>query len=410
MKPQQIIDTLEEVATLMELLGENTFKVSAYRKGARQLETLSENLESLIDKGQLNKVPGIGKALEENITTLFQTGSLPLHAELLDQVPQGLIEMLKIPGLGAKKISKLYRALDIDSLARLKAACLNEEISLLAGFGKKSEEKILTGIEHLELYSKRKLWWDAHSTALAIVESLENLPETESIEIAGSLRRAKETIGDIDLLVSSSKPKPIMDWFITQSFVASISAQGNTKSSIRTKDGLQIDLRVVPSEQFPFALQYFTGSKEHNIKMRSLAKKKNWTLNEYSLEGFPSVIQSESDIYKALDLEYIPPELREDRGEIEAAEDKKLPKLLEAGDIRGSFHNHTTASDGRSTLEEMAGAADLLNWEYIGISDHSKSSVQANGLNEDRLIKQIYFLVLNVISIKIALLITRMKY
>lgn len=389
MHNQEIIQTLEEIATLMELLGENPFKLNAYRKGARQLENLSEDLGTLIEEGKLHTIQGIGQALEENITMLYRTGSLPLYSDLQEQVPKGLIAMLKIPGLGAKKISKAYRELNIDSIAKLKQACQEGNLSKLSGFGKKTEEKILDGIEHLEEYSKRRLWWEGYAMASALVDELQKLPEVENAEFAGSLRRCKETIGDIDLLASSTSPAPIMEWFTSLPLVATVTAQGSTKSSIRTLDGLQIDLRVVPAEQYPFALLYFTGSKEHNIKMRSLAKKMDWSLNEYALEGCNQTIRNESDIYQLFNIDYIPPELREDTGEVEAAKNKSLPKLLEANDIKGAFHNHTTASDGRSTLDEMAKAAEDLDWEYLGIADHSKSSVQANGLSEERLHAQI---------------------
>lgn len=389
MNMQEIIQILEEIATLMELLGENPFKLNAYRKGARQLEALNEDLETVINEGRLHEVPGIGKALEEKITTLYKTGSLPLLTELRDQVPHGLIEMLRIPGLGAKKISKIYRDLSIDSLSELKQACQQGRLAELTGFGTKTEEKILHGIAHLEEYGKRRLWWDAQKVAAALMNDLKRLPGVDKVEVAGSLRRGKETIGDIDLLIASSHPEPIMKWFIDQPIVESVTASGSTKSSIRTNDGLQIDLRIVPKEQFPFALLYFTGSKEHNIRLRSLAKKHHWTLNEYGLEGCDQPINSESDIYHLFNIDYIPPHLREDAGEIEAAQAQSLPILLEEKDIKGVFHNHTTASDGKSTLKEMAKAAEDFGWEFLGISDHSKSSVQANGLSEERLLKQI---------------------
>ena len=389
MNTNEIAHLLEEIATLMELLGENAFKINAFRRGARQLEDLSEDLGSLIEEDRLDSVPGIGKALKEIIEALYHTGTVDVLEDLRKQVPEGLTEMLKIPGLGAKKISAIYNKLNITKINELKKACKAEKLSKLPGFGKKTEDKILDGIAHLEEYSKRKLWWDANETANTFLDSLRELEGVERAEVAGSVRRGKETIGDIDLLVASSDPVPIMKWFVSQSFTASVTSHGETKSSIRIKDGLQVDLRIVPNKQFPFAWHYFTGSKEHNIKMRSLAKTNGWTLNEYDLEGCKKEISSEEELFKAFGLAYIPAELREDHGEIEAAKTGTLPNLVNESDIRGVFHNHTRASDGQASLEEMAEKADEYGWEYLGLADHSKSSVQANGLSEERLFNQI---------------------
>jgi DNA polymerase (family 10) len=273
------------------------------------------------------------------------------------------------------------------------------KLSKLRGFGAKTEKNILESLEHQEIYQQRHLWWKAMEIAEPILRALRKLKEVEKAEVAGSLRRKMETVGDLDFLVASSHPKPVMNWFTSQPFVARILGKGETKSSVKLQGGMQADLRIVPRDQFEFALAYFTGSKEHNIKMRERSIKRGWTLSEYGLEakkikakgpfaGIKKAV-SETDIFKALGLPYIPPELREDRGEIEAAEKGKIPKLVEEKDIRGTFHNHTTASDGKNTLKEMIAAAQKLGWEYIGIADHSKSSFQANGQNEEQLLKQV---------------------
>lgn len=397
MENHEIILVLKEIATLLELKGDNPFKIQAYRSAARQLETGSDDLGKMIEEETLTNLQGIGKELAEKITTLYTTGQHPLHKKLKQETPPGLLDMLQIPGLGAKKIKTLHKKVGLTTIKQLKKACEKGSIRKLAGFGAKTEENILTGIQHLEEYSKRHLWWDAMEIAEPIFEGLSRIKGVNEIQLCGSIRRRLETIGDLDFLVACSNPDPVMDWFTTQSWVESITAKGNTKSSIRLQEGMQADLRVVPQEEFPFALLYFTGSKEHNIKMRQRARNRGLSLNEY---GFSTIDEkakvplskkklTEEDIYKSLDLLYIPPELREDTGEIEAAENGKLPLLISEDDIKGVFHNHTTESDGRNTLEEMAAEADKLCWEYLGIADHSKSSVQANGLDEKRLYNQL---------------------
>ena len=400
MNKQDIAAILEEIAVLMEFQGENPFKIRAYQNAARSLEDLNEEeITELVESKKLSSVKGIGKGLEEKIIALYTDGKLPFYEKLKKSVPKGLQEMLAIPGLGAKKIKTLYDELKIKTIPQLKKACEEGRISELEGFGNKTEENILRGLENLKEYSKRTLWWEAREIVEPILEDLKKLKGAEKVEIAGSLRRKLETVGDIDILVASSKPEPIMKWFTSQDWAASITAKGKTKSSVRLAEGMQIDLRVIPEEQFGFARLYFTGSKEHNIRLRKIANEKGYSLNEYELSPsdgknkspFPKNKKniSEADIYKALGLAYIPPELREDRGEIEAALKDKLPELVEFDDIKGVFHNHTTASDGHNTLEEMARAAKDMGWDYIGIADHSQSSYQANGLDEERLIEQI---------------------
>lgn len=404
MEKADIVDILEEIAELLELKGENAFKVRAYSAGARALETLEEDLGTVIVEERLGDIKGIGKALVEKITSLHETGRLDYYDKLKASVPETMIEMLEIPGLGPKKIKKVYDELAVDSIDKLAAACQADQVAGLAGFGKKTQEKILAGIANREAYAARHHWAEAYAAAEPILAGLRRLKQVERAEHAGSLRRKMETVGDLDFLVASTEPAPIMDWFTAQPGIVEVTAHGETKSSIRLEGGLQADLRVVPPAQFFYALHHFTGSKNHNIRMRARALERGLSLSEWGLfpeetraskddapkpsERDPDPIDGEADIFAQLELAYIPPELREDRGEIEAAEKDELPKLLEPGDIRGVFHNHTTASDGRATLEEMVWGAQDLGFEYLGIADHSKSSFQASGLNEERLLAQ----------------------
>ena len=399
MNKKEIAGIFEEIAVLLELKAANPFRVRAYRNAARALLNMDEDLISMVEEKRLIELEGIGEDLAEKITTLALKGRLPFYEKLKRSIPSGVLELTKVQGLGAKKIKRIYEKLKIQSIEELKEACEAGKLSKLKGFGPKTEKNILDALAHRESYGHRRLWWDAMAAALPILEKLKNLKTVKKAEIAGSLRRKLETIGDIDFLVGASDPKPIMDWFTSQSFVDRILAKGDTKSSVRLKGGLQADLRIVPEKQFAFALCYFTGSKEHNIKLREMSKKRGWTLSEWGLaseKGKKSAIFkedkkpiAEADIYKALKLACIPPELREDKGEFQAAAQDKLPELVEEPDIRGTFHNHTTASDGRNNLKEMVLAAEKLGWEYIGIADHSKASFQANGLSEEALNAQV---------------------
>jgi DNA polymerase (family 10) len=399
MDKKDIVEVLERIGTMMEIKGENPFKVRAYFSGARTLQTMEEDLETVIGEGRLGDVPGIGKALTEKIETLFATGELEFYDKLLASVPPGLLDLLDIPGLGGKKIKALHEQLEIDSIESLTEACNEGKVAGLKGFGEKTQEKILSGIKNREAYSARHLWWQARKVADRILPGLEELPQVERVEAAGSLRRGMETVGDLDFLVASSDPAPIMDWFTSMEGIAEVTAQGDTKSSVRFEDGMQADLRVVPGEQFFFALHHFTGSKDHNVRMRQKALSLGLSLSEWGLrpeeekdssrKAGPVEAHSEEDIFKALGLQYVPPALREGMGEVEAAERNELPELLKYSDLKGCFHNHTTASDGRNTLDEMTAEADSRGWEYLGIADHSKSSFQANGLDEERLAKQI---------------------
>jgi DNA polymerase (family 10) len=407
MNKADIVAILEDIAVLLELKGENPFKIRAYSTGARALETMEEDLGEWIESGQLAGMRGIGSALVEKIETLHATGELPYYTELRASVAPGLIEMLDIPGLGGKKVKKLHDALGVDTIDGLKAACEAGAVEALKGFGKKSAEKILSGIANRAAYAQRHHWWTAAGVAAPILAGLRELPQVERAEVAGSLRRLKETVGDLDFIVASAEPQPIMDWFVTQAGVQEVTAHGQTKSSVRFEDGLQADLRVVPAAQFAFALHHFTGSKEHNVAMRQRALARGYSLSEWGFKrecgsesegesegegerGLVDVgIESESGLFEFLGLAEISPELREGLGEIEAAEARALPNLVSSADIRGVFHNHTTASDGRGTIEEMAAAAEALGWEYLGLADHSKASYQANGLDEARVLQQV---------------------
>jgi len=396
MDKSAIVDALEEIATLLELAGENPFKVRAYQNGARALDALDEDLETLVDEGRLAEEKGIGKALAEKIAILYREGRLPYLEELRSSVEPGLVELLEIPNLGPKKIKALREALGVDSIAALRSACESGQVAELKGFGKRTQEKLLQGIANREAYGKRHLWWKAREIADPILEGLRGLKEVEKASHAGSFRRLRETVGDLDFIVASGNPRPIMDWFVSQPRVAEVNAKGETKSSVRFEGGLQADLRIVPSGQYAFALHHFTGSKDHNVAMRQRALARGLSLSEWGLkpedaESFDKGKRAatEKRLFQLLDLTYIPPELREGAGEIEAAEEGELPTLVETSQLRGVFHNHTTDSDGRASLEDMARAAADRGWEYWGVADHSKASFQANGLDENRLAAQL---------------------
>lgn len=399
MDKKDIIDLLERIGTMMEIKGENPFKIRAYFAGARTLQTMEDDLGEVIAEGRLGDIPGIGKALTEKIETLHTTGKLEFYDKLVTSVPSGLMDLLEIPGLGGKKIKALHEHLGVDSIESLTKVCDNGEVAKLKGFGEKTQEKILSGIKNREAYAARHLWWDARRVVDQILPGLRALPEVKRAEAAGSFRRGMETVGDLDFIVASSNPAPIMDWFTSMDGIVEITAHGDTKSSIRLEGGMQADLRVVPAEQFYFALHHFTGSKDHNVRMRQKALSMGLSLSEWGLRpeeekdasrkvGEIKAV-SEEDVFKALGLAFVPPALREGMGEVEAAEKHELPDLLQYEDLKGCFHNHTTASDGRNTLEEIAEESDQRGWEYLGIADHSKASFQANGLDENRLLKQI---------------------
>ena len=399
MDKAQIIGILKDIAVFLELKGENSFKIRAYQSGARALERLEENFDTIVQEGKIASLQGIGQALALKIETLYHEGHLPFYDNLKASIAPGLIEFLEIPGLGGKKVKHIHDALGINTIEALKVACESGAIEALDGFGAKSAEKILSGIANREAYGKRHLWWSVQGFVQDIVKGLEAQPLVKRASVAGSFRRRLETVGDLDFIVASDTPGPIMDWFTQIEGVKEITAKGETKSSVRFENGIQADLRIVSDQVFVFALHHFTGSKDHNVMMRQRALSMGYRLSEWGIfdkdseENIPidavKDIETEADLFKFFGLEMIEPELREGLGEISVAENDALPKLIEKQEIRGVFHNHTTLSDGMNTLDEMVQQAELLGWSYLGFADHSKSSVQANGLNEERVLRMI---------------------
>lgn len=397
MSRDDIIAALENIARFLELKGENPFKVRAYTNAARALETLSEPLETLVAEDRLGEVEGLGKATSEKISAFVRDGKLDYYDRLAAEFPPGILELFEVQGLGAKKIKALWDALQIHSSATLEEGCRSGRVAELPGFGVKTAANILQALEHKKTHAGQFRIGDVTALAEDLLDDLRSHPQVTLAQIAGSYRRKKEVVRDLDFIVSSRQPAEVSDFFTTHPLVGTILAKGATKSSVILKSGIQCDLRVVTGEEYPFALAYFTGSKEHNVRIRSRALTRGWSLNEYRFsqaegrerkEPLPE-IHEEDDIYRALDLEPVVPELREDRGEIEAAEAHILPQLVEWRNLRGTFHNHTTESDGRATLEEMVEAARELGLEYLGIADHSKSSFQARGLDAARLAEQV---------------------
>ncbi|MBK9139930.1 MAG: DNA polymerase/3'-5' exonuclease PolX [Verrucomicrobia bacterium] len=398
MDKEQVAEILSEIGVLLELKGENPFKTRAYQNAARALEGLSEPLEKVVAEGRLGGIKGVGEALREKITTLVTTGRLPYYEELRASIPPGLVEMLNLPGVGPKKVKALWERLGITSVEQLELACREGKVATLDGFGEKTQTKILEGIQFRRQYAARHLLSDALSVAEPILENLRGHPDVIRCSTAGSVRRFKEVIGDVDFLVSSRAPATVIDYFTGQEGVLSVSAKGDTKASVILAGGIQADLRVVSDAEYPFALAYFTGSKEHNIVMRQRAIQRGLRLNEYGLfrsseeTRDPTLrvpCHTEEEIFAALGLAYIPPELREDKGEIAAAEEGPLPRLVEWTDLKGSLHNHSNWSDGRHSLEEIAGHMRDLGLSYWAITDHSRASFQANGLTAERVREQI---------------------
>ena len=393
---ESIATILEDIATLLELKGENPFKIRAYRNGAEAIRTFDGDPVEAARSNELGSVKGIGKALEEKLHDLATTGTMDFFEKLKGEFPDTIFELFEIQGLGPKKIKALYRELDVASIDHLRKVCEDGSVSALAGFGKKTVENILEAIQFRESNADRFHRHTATHAAEMISEFLRTLPDSGLVEVAGSLRRGKETVGDLDFLVTTNQPEKVCEQFAGAQFVSRVIAHGKTKVSINLENGLQCDLRAISGDELPFALSYFTGSKEHNVEVRSRMRKRGLSLNEYGLTPIDAdnptevpQIESESDLYRFLGMDFIPPELRENRGEFDAAEAGSLPRLVELTDLRGTFHNHTNASDGAHTLADMAEAAIDLGLQYLGIADHSKASFQANGLDEGRLRKQI---------------------
>ena len=384
-----ILSTLEEIALLLELAGANPFKSRAFANGARTLQKYEGDLAEGLESGELAKLKGVGKGLLTEIRALIETGKSPAHEELRAEVPSGMMEVLKVPGLGPKRVRVLWDELGITSLAELEYACNENRLVALDGFGAKTQEKILKGVDYVQKFSGRYLLSDAWRRSSKLLEVLGAVDGVSKIELAGSIRRRKETVKDIDVLVASTDPAAVHAALVSWDGVEEVIGSGDTKTSVRMDTGMQVDLRTVTSDQFPFALHYFTGSKEHNTRMRQRAKDRGMKLNEYGLfaDGSGESVEcpDEVAVFAALDMPYVEPELREDRGEFETSE---LPRLVELGDLRGALHNHSTWSDGAHSIREMAEAARAMGLEYFGISDHSQTAVYANGLTPDDIARQ----------------------
>jgi len=403
MTKEQIAGVLERIAILLELKAENPFKIRAYTNAARAIETFGGNVSNFQDEEAVGKIPGIGKSIALKIKELAATGSLKYLEELSSEFPTGIMELFSLPGLGAKKIKALYDQLGISSIEHLQKACEDGRVAELPGFGQTTQQKLCESIAKRAAHVGSFQFGQVAAEAETMRSDLAAQNSVLQVDIAGSYRRRKEILHDLDLLVATKEPEAIMKFFVSHRLVESVIAQGPTKSSLRLRSGVQCDLRVVSTAEYPFALAYFTGNKEHNIELRSRALQRGWTLNEYRLAPVPvdskakkkrpirkiPKVRDEAGLYRAVDLDFIPPELRENWGEFEAAEKHSLPKLIEKENLRGTFHCHTTASDGHNSVEEMAAAAQELGLEYLGIADHSRSSIQAHGIDETKLRSQI---------------------
>lgn len=386
-----VVRALDNVAAMLELTGDNPFRIRAFQNAARAIDDLSEDLHEMIESGALLEVRGIGKSIFSDVKSMLETGTFDEYERLQKKIPPGMLEMLRISGMGPKKVKAVYDKLKLKSIDELEQAGRNGWLAELPGFGEKTQTNILKNIARFRKYQQRFLLSTAMAEAEAILAAVRRVPGVKQSLIGGSIRRHKETIGDVDILATAADAEPVMGAFTTLPNVATIVGKGPTKSSVILKSGINVDLRVVKDDEFAAASHYFTGSKEHNTEIRARAKKQGYKLNEYGLfkneDAVP--LKDEVALFKTLGFDYIAPELRENTGEIEAAEAHTLPHLVEVADIRGVFHCHTKESDGRSTLREMAEAAKALGHEYLGIADHSKTAVYANGLTPARVAKQI---------------------
>ena len=388
MKNEFIAVQFELLADLLEIQGANPFRIRAYRNAARTISSTAESLSDLVANGtDLTQFSGIGKDLAKQIDEIITKGEHSALNELRKQIPGGVLDMLRIPGVGPKKVSVFFNELGLKSLADLKAACEAGRLSMLKGFGKKTEESILANIDQAAEFSLRVSIADARAAAEIIVEDLQQLPEVEQAAVAGSCRRRRETCGDLDILATCSDSGPPMDLLASHPLVEAVLQRGETKQRVRLKTGIELDLRVVPEASYGAAMQYFTGSKEHNVVVRQRAKDLGLKVNEYGVfRGEEQIAgRTEADVYASVGLPWFPPELRENRHEFEWAAAGTLPTLVTVEDIRGDLHMHTTASDGAASIEEMALAAKARGLKYIAITDHSKRVSMANGLDSTRL-------------------------
>ncbi|HAH85836.1 MAG TPA: DNA polymerase/3'-5' exonuclease PolX [Armatimonadetes bacterium] len=385
------VEFLDNIADMLEIKGENTFRVRAYRDAARQIENLTEDIQDILRRGELRSIPGIGEGIAEKLTEFLTTGHSEYYENLKKQVNPGVAELLTVPGIGPKKARLFFDALGIDSVEKLQEAARAHRLSSLPRIGEKTEANILASIERMRGRGGRTPLAPAYRAAEKFLLQLREFPEVEKADLAGSLRRMRETIGDLDLIAASNQPEAVVDRFVHLPSAISILAQGPTKGSIITSGNLQVDLRVVKPEEYGAGLQYFTGSKPHNIRIRTIAEGKGLKVNEYGIfkaDGERIAGETEESMYRALGLLWMPPELREDRGEIEAAREGALPRLVEPSHIKGDLHVHTDWSDGANSPEEMIEAARSRGYQYIAISDHSVSMGFIHGLTQERIQEQ----------------------
>jgi len=400
MTNQDVAEKLREVYNLMQLAGENRFRAIAFDRAAQTIEGLNEEVTKRIEEGTLTDIKGIGKSIAEDIKAFQETGTMPVLEALKEKVPEGLIEWLNISGLGPKNIAKIHKELGITEIAELKEACQSGAVAALPGLGQKSADKIIKSIKYLEKFGERARLDQALEIAEPMYKFIKELNGVQQCEIAGSLRRSRETIGDIDIIVAAdeSDASTIFDAFTGHELVVEILGRGDTKSSVRTENGRQVDLRIVKPEEYPAALMYFTGSKEHNIVMRQRARERGMALNEYGLFELndaketdfdkPVKTSSEKEIYQKLGLNFVPPEHREDRGEFEYYSEHEEMKLVRDGDIKGVIHAHSTYSDGKYSIKQMAEACIERGYTYLGITDHSRTAAYAGGLAIDDVKRQ----------------------
>ncbi len=392
MDKKQVIEILEEIGTLLELKGENPFKTRAYENAARALRGVSEDLHELVASNRLRGIKGIGEAISEKITTLVTTGTLKYYEDLRRSFPPGIMELLRIPGLGPKKAKKLLDVLGVASIDDLEKACKENRVAKLEGFSAKSQQNLLDGIQQIRQFASRHLYHHAEQAARPLFEAVKQHAKVIRAELAGSLRRHKETIKDIDIVASCKEADRavIMDFFTQQPTVQNIIAKGDTKSSVLLENGIAADLRLTTDKDFPYLLHHLTGSAEHNIALRGHGQKLGIKVSEWGLFQGEKLIRckDETEIFAALGMSYIPPELREDMGELEAALNHKIPRLIEKADLKGVLHCHSTYSDGANSIREMAEECRRLGFEYFGICDHSMSVYYAQGLSPERVKQQ----------------------
>ena len=395
MRPQvenndRVASVFEEVADLLELKEDTFFQVRAYRRVAKEIASLTEDIKDLYVRGHLDQVPGVGKAIHDKIVEIVRTGELQYLNDLRNEFPAGLLQVMRVPDVGPKTAGRLYKELKVTNLQDLKAAAEQHRIRMLKGFGEKTEENILKGIRYLESRQGRMLLGYAYPRGRALEEHMRERG-FDLVSLGGSLRRMKETIGDIDILVGSSEAERAMDAFVSYPQAAEVMLRGETKTSIRLQDGVQVDMRVVSPSSFGAALQYFTGSKEHNVKMRSLANDLGYKVNEYGVfrlsDGSKVAGETEEGVYEVLGMQWMPPEMREDRGEVDLARKGQVPRVVTLSDICGDLHTHSEASDGVDSVEAMAMAAEARGYEYLAITDHSRSLTIGNGLSAERLLE-----------------------